>query len=183
MKEQFRLLHKDLIGWPRLAKRLLMFALDATMLPLLMLAAFMIRLDSGFFLPADIWLLPAAAVVSIAILYFSGFYRMVIRFMGSEMAYSIFGSMLLASALLAALAYMVPATQTPRSVFIIYALLAMLYLGGSRFLARRYLFWAVGKVSERKHVVIFGARSEEHTSELQSRPHLVCRLLLEKKKC
>src|SRR3989442_2420611 len=27
------------------------------------------------------------------------------------------------------------------------------------------------------------ARSEEHTSELQSRPHLVCRLLLETKKC
>src|SRR3989442_15832873 len=27
-----------------------------------------------------------------------------------------------------------------------------------------------------------GHRSEEHTSELQSRPHLVCRLLLEKKK-
>src|SRR5690554_7082277 len=26
------------------------------------------------------------------------------------------------------------------------------------------------------------ARSEEHTSELQSRPHLVCRLLLEQKK-
>src|SRR3989442_4876217 len=35
----------------------------------------------------------------------------------------------------------------------------------------------VGKsiVAARKH------RSEEHTSELQSRPHLVCRLLLEKK--
>src|SRR2546422_8076613 len=28
----------------------------------------------------------------------------------------------------------------------------------------------------------FGKRSEEHTSELQSRLHLVCRLLLEKKK-
>src|SRR5690554_5708749 len=28
---------------------------------------------------------------------------------------------------------------------------------------------------------IYPARSEEHTSELQSRPHLVCRLLLEKK--
>src|SRR3989442_3798265 len=36
----------------------------------------------------------------------------------------------------------------------------------------------------RKYVRYFGAdlRSEEHTSELQSRPHLVCRLLLEKKK-
>src|SRR3989442_8236189 len=34
------------------------------------------------------------------------------------------------------------------------------------------------------HVTVIGAevRSEEHTSELQSRPHLVCRLLLEKKK-
>src|SRR2546422_1562151 len=29
---------------------------------------------------------------------------------------------------------------------------------------------------------LFDARSEEHTSELQSRLHLVCRLLLEKKK-
>src|SRR3712207_8860617 len=28
----------------------------------------------------------------------------------------------------------------------------------------------------------FGCRSEEHTSELQSRQYLVCRLLLEKKK-
>src|SRR3712207_7594111 len=31
-------------------------------------------------------------------------------------------------------------------------------------------------------VVITGRRSEEHTSELQSRQYLVCRLLLEKKK-
>src|SRR5258708_22464741 len=30
--------------------------------------------------------------------------------------------------------------------------------------------------------VFFGIRSEEHTSELQSPDHLVCRLLLEKKK-
>src|SRR3712207_7236894 len=31
-------------------------------------------------------------------------------------------------------------------------------------------------------VVLAGQRSEEHTSELQSRQYLVCRLLLEKKK-
>src|SRR5690554_7696758 len=31
------------------------------------------------------------------------------------------------------------------------------------------------------HEFFIHARSEEHTSELQSRPHLVCRLLLEKK--
>src|SRR5690554_3911729 len=33
-----------------------------------------------------------------------------------------------------------------------------------------------------KYINIPTTRSEEHTSELQSRPHLVCRLLLEKKK-
>src|SRR5690554_7055117 len=33
-----------------------------------------------------------------------------------------------------------------------------------------------------KSWVIGAPRSEEHTSELQSRPHLVCRLLLDKKK-
>src|SRR5690554_7313127 len=38
--------------------------------------------------------------------------------------------------------------------------------------------WSMGAYGS-NHAV---ARSEEHTSELQSRPHLVCRLLLEKKK-
>src|SRR5690554_7749928 len=32
------------------------------------------------------------------------------------------------------------------------------------------------------YLALHDGRSEEHTSELQSRPHLVCRLLLEKKK-
>src|SRR5690554_7234235 len=32
-----------------------------------------------------------------------------------------------------------------------------------------------------KRIAGYTSRSEEHTSELQSRPHLVCRLLLEKK--
>src|SRR2546422_4179437 len=39
--------------------------------------------------------------------------------------------------------------------------------------------WAVRRTGGR---VVSKARSEEHTSELQSRLHLVCRLLLEKKK-
>src|SRR3989442_9993807 len=41
------------------------------------------------------------------------------------------------------------------------------------------------QVPPRRHLEtgqVGDGRSEEHTSELQSRPHLVCRLLLEKKK-
>ena len=37
------------------------------------------------------------------------------------------------------------------------------------------------KVPDFDDLVFLGARSEEHTSELQSRSDLVCRLLLEKK--
>src|SRR3712207_7886230 len=39
-----------------------------------------------------------------------------------------------------------------------------------------------GDAEDRGVVVLRAARSEEHTSELQSRQYLVCRLLLEKKK-
>src|SRR5215813_2487953 len=39
-----------------------------------------------------------------------------------------------------------------------------------------------GSAALRGSTLYTSGRSEEHTSELQSRPHLVCRLLLEKKK-
>src|SRR5947209_9613940 len=39
-----------------------------------------------------------------------------------------------------------------------------------------------GPPVEHGDVAMFDGRSEEHTSELQSRQYLVCRLLLEKKK-
>src|SRR3989442_10374054 len=40
----------------------------------------------------------------------------------------------------------------------------------------------IGRGPQAAAFVLRAVRSEEHTSELQSRPHLVCRLLLEKKK-
>src|SRR2546422_6472524 len=43
------------------------------------------------------------------------------------------------------------------------------------------VFKAAGAISD-DELMTFRKRSEEHTSELQSRLHLVCRLLLEKKK-
>src|SRR5690554_7620373 len=50
----------------------------------------------------------------------------------------------------------------------------------------RSLWWIFGVSFGSGLIALFTPcvfpRSEEHTSELQSRPHLVCRLLLEKKK-
>src|SRR2546422_10944832 len=50
---------------------------------------------------------------------------------------------------------------------------------GERYSAGRFARDATGWLAS---VRAGGRRSEEHTSELQSRLHLVCRLLLEKKK-
>src|SRR2546422_2027476 len=47
---------------------------------------------------------------------------------------------------------------------------------------RRSLCGPCIESSERRRLRRHRVRSEEHTSELQSRLHLVCRLLLEKKK-
>src|SRR5258708_14212054 len=73
-----------------------------------------------------------------------------------------------------------PYTTLFRSAFTFYSLLTAagllpLAILGPEMVAERHWFWlAMGAVG-------FG-RSEEHTSELQSPDHLVCRLLLEKKK-
>src|SRR3989442_9551504 len=52
------------------------------------------------------------------------------------------------------------------------------HLSGFRNETRALLVYRMARVS----FLNPDKRSEEHTSELQSRPHLVCRLLLEKKK-
>src|SRR5207253_6132025 len=61
--------------------------------------------------------------------------------------------------------------QPPKSTLFPYTTLFR-----SRRTHRRHRFVGIPHVSKQVHL-----RSEEHTSELQSRGHLVCRLLLEKK--
>src|SRR3989442_9310722 len=71
--------------------------------------------------------------------------------------------------------------RPPRSTLFPYTTLFRSRLSVQRFFgvtSLLILFLAAGLFS----AGIGRLRSEEHTSELQSRPHLVCRLLLEKKK-
>src|SRR5256884_6714793 len=75
--------------------------------------------------------------------------------------------------------------ETPtNSLFWTYIFGALWGLGGLTFgLTMRYLGMSLGMAVALGYTAVFGTlRSEEHTSELQSRLHIVCRLLLEKKK-
>lgn len=153
-------LHVALLGWPRFAKRLLMLVLDVSVFPFLMALAFVLRSDDGLIrLSHDLWLLAAAPTLTVATLSALNYYRAVIRYMGAEQVWATLVGMVVSCAALAGLAYMVPAEHAPRSVFIIYGLLGLLYLGGSRFMARRYLKWVIGGYGSRRPVAIYGAGS------------------------
>src|SRR2546429_1213285 len=57
-----------------------------------------------------------------------------------------------------------------------------LHAAGSRTRTRPAIHARVQRRTDNMGTLLPANRSEEHTSELQSRLHLVCRLLLEKKK-
>src|SRR2546422_5996592 len=75
--------------------------------------------------------------------------------------------------------------RPPRSTLFPYTTLFRSHAAVSRLERRAHPEFAVRTVGVLLHVAratCRRTRSEEHTSELQSRLHLVCRLLLEKKK-
>src|SRR5215208_1768296 len=72
--------------------------------------------------------------------------------------------------------------RPPRSTLFPYTTLFRSRAGRRRHAARTDRGGLRAGVVRQDHAGLPHARSEEHTSELQSRGHLVCRLLLEKKK-
>ncbi|MTI51761.1 MAG: polysaccharide biosynthesis protein [Alcanivorax sp.] len=133
-----------------------MMIADALILPLLLWGAYALRFSTLQPLVHDTWLFPIAALTSVAMLYVCGFYRSILRYLGSEAAWSIVAGMSASVITLAAMSYMVPA-EVPRSIFVIYWLLGTLYLGASRFLARRFLFRVMAGYLNRERVAVFGA--------------------------
>src|SRR2546422_2558394 len=77
--------------------------------------------------------------------------------------------------------------RPPRSTLFPYTTLFRSLMAEIRFLPKAqcgllHTNLEIGIPNPVRTLAIFVSRSEEHTSELQSRLHLVCRLLLEKKK-
>ena len=150
-------IHEFLVSLPRRVKQALMMALDALVFPLLIMAALALRLDLSRAVPVDLWLLPAASLLMVPLLWAMGVYHRMVRQLGGEVLKGMTVSVALSATALAALAYMVPAQFAPRSIFIIFALLAIAWLAGSRYLVHRWLTRALGDRLDREPVAIFGA--------------------------
>lgn len=146
-----------LISLSRRSKRAVMLLIDAIAAPVLVWLAFSLRFNSFTPVVEDIWLFLAAPLVLIPALYLAGFYKSIVRYLGAEVAWSMLTGVFLSVVVLAAASYMIPDVTVPRSVFLIWGMLCLLHLGGSRFLMRRFLAYVLGGALDRQPVAIFGA--------------------------
>ena len=140
----------------RPAKRLIMLGADATLLPVALWFALALKFDH-LVEPARFSALLACAVATgVLVFMMFGFYRAVIRFMGIKAIGRMIVGVSCAVVGLALCERMGFAPTVPPSVLTIYWALALLYVGGSRFLVRYFYFYS-GKPLAAKRVAIYGA--------------------------
>src|SRR5882672_4401036 len=147
-----------ILALPREAKRLIMATADAVAIPTALWVALALKFDRldpaldrtfAYFLVA----------VGSALFFFSvfGLYRAVIRFVGPKAMVTVIAGVSLSVLVLAGFDRFVATHHIPLSAFGIYWALALLYVGGSRFVAR-YLFLHTGANGKPvARVAIYGA--------------------------
>ena len=111
----------------------------------------------------DKWLLLIAApLIGVAVFYMRGLYKLVTRFIGPEGTTRIYIAVIIAALLWAVAVLMMAVKDHPRSVIVIYALIAALLIRLSRQWAGAVLLSAAPEhkpvsFDERKPVIIYGA--------------------------
>jgi len=147
-----------ILALPREAKRVIIACADAVAIPTALWAAFALKFDT--LMPSlDRTLVYFPVAIASALFFFSvlGLYRAVIRFVGPKAMLTVFAGVTLSVLVLALFARFVAQHQIPFSALAIYGALALLYVGGTRFVAR-YLFQHGGKQGKRAvRVAIYGA--------------------------
>lgn len=103
------------------------------------------------------WQMIAAPLFAIPIFIRLGLYRAVVRFMEDRVVFVVAGGVTLSVLLLAAIIALTHASGVSRGVLAIYWVLAILYVGATRFLARSYFLRAERGQDSRRRVAIFGA--------------------------
>ena len=149
---------KRFLSLSRRQKQALAIGTDFVLLSFAFWSALSLRFDTWNPVLAGYgWQMLAAPLLAIPIFIRLGLYRAVIRFMEDRVVFVVAGGVTLSVVLLAA---GVALTHTPglsRGVLAIYWVLAILYVGATRFLARSYFLHAERGQDSRIRVAIYGA--------------------------
>jgi len=141
----------------RRSKQLIMLLADVIGMPVALWTAFTLHTGSlSGSIHGDLWLYGATVVATVPIFVRLGLYRAVIRFLGIQAAIAIAVGVGVSTIALIVINAFLNASAVPIAVFAIYFVLALLYVGLSRFGARELL--RMGNMSARP-VVIYGAGS------------------------
>lgn len=160
MKKSTAQLHIKVASLSRSYKRLVMVAADLFALPLALWSGFALRFTDWWPVEqmAPFGLLfvvtPLAGVFIFARL---GLYRAVVRFMGLHALLAVVKGVGLLALLMSAGMYFFGVQGFPRSVPIHFALVALIYVGGTRLLVRSYYQWLIKHYADKEPVLIYGA--------------------------
>jgi FlaA1/EpsC-like NDP-sugar epimerase len=155
-----------LIERPRWFKRTVLIVNDILMLTVALWAAYSLRL-SEIYVPDSldkVLLMAAAPVIGVTVFYMRGLYKLVTRFIGPEGTTRIYVAVIIATVLWALVVLMSGVKVHPRSVIVIYGLIAAGLIRLSRQWAASALLKAAPQhkpvsFDERKPVIIYGAGS------------------------
>ena len=146
---------RSVIHWPRSAKKACMVSADLIALPVILWLAITLRLGSfEHGIAGGGLLFVALPLITVPILVRLGLYRAVIRFISSKALVAALLGVTVSTVILVLLTYIPGFGMVPRSSLAIYWSLALLYVGGSRYLVRLLLAPSSGSAS---NVVIYGA--------------------------
>jgi len=153
-----------LIERPRWFKRTLLIINDLAMLTIALWLAYSLRL-SQLYVPdtlPKVLLMAAAPVLGVAVFYMRGLYKLVTRFIGPEGTTRVYTAVIIAAVLWALVVLMSGVKVHPRSVIVIYGLIAAGLIRLSRQWAGSALLRAAPEhkgvsFDERKRVIIYGA--------------------------
>jgi len=119
-------------------KRALALASDAVILVGALYCALVLRHGHWYFDPVPFWPGFAITIACVPLFAYLGLYRHVMRYMGPAVIWTIVKGVVLTAVVLTAVAYMFQLEHFPRSVPVIFALLAFCGTAGTRFLVRAY---------------------------------------------
>jgi FlaA1/EpsC-like NDP-sugar epimerase len=149
---------KKLFDLRRRQKQFLMLIADCLLLPMAVWFSYAVRF--GDWMPnlgSGVWLLIFAPIVSIPIFINFGFYRAVIRYIGSQAFMTVVKGATLSTLAMAMLVVLFRFDDVPRSLFLLYFGFVSVFVGGSRYLVRHYYYYALHVGEESIAVAIYGA--------------------------
>lgn len=160
MKKTTTRLHLKIATLDRSHKRLVMILADLLALPLALWSGFALRFAEWWpqpYMSNFWWLFIITPLVGVFVFARLGLYRAVVRFMGVQALWAVVKGAALLALLMWAGVFFFGIVGFPRSVPVNFALVTLIYVGGTRLLVRAYYQWLIKHYADKEPVLIYGA--------------------------